>query len=150
MTVCAPCCRANTAGEFDYDVGTLMWHDRSPETLGYDPAIAQKTCGKSACHPDQVAQFDTSMMGSISASGPCGLERYPRPEQLRPSFADTLPVGRAEGDRFSFQNTTKIIEEINHPLSRDQAVAKQKACNVCHTGCLDCTTTPTVERGSTP
>jgi len=27
-------------------------------------------------------------------------------------------------------------------------VAKQKACNVCHTGCLDCHYTPTVERGS--
>jgi hypothetical protein len=51
-------------GELDYDVGTLMWHDRDPVTLGYDPAIARKTCGKSACHPDQVAQFDTSVMGS--------------------------------------------------------------------------------------
>jgi hypothetical protein len=51
-------------GEIDYDVGTLLWHDRSPVTLGYDPSIAAKTCGKSACHPDQVKQFDTSIMGS--------------------------------------------------------------------------------------
>jgi hypothetical protein len=51
-------------GSFDYDVGTLMWHDRDPVTLGYDPAIARKTCGKAACHPDQVSQFDTSIMGS--------------------------------------------------------------------------------------
>lgn len=51
-------------GEFVYEVGTLMWHDRNPVTLGYDPAIAQKTCGKSACHPDQVKQFDTSVMAS--------------------------------------------------------------------------------------
>ena len=27
-------------------------------------------------------------------------------------------------------------------------MAKQKACNICHTGCLDCHYTPTVERGS--
>jgi len=51
-------------GEFDYDVGTLLWHDRDPVTLGYDPAIAQKTCGRAACHPDQVKQFETSVMGS--------------------------------------------------------------------------------------
>ena len=51
-------------GELDYDVGTLMWHDRSPVTLGYDPKIAEQTCGKAACHPDQVMQFATSNMGS--------------------------------------------------------------------------------------
>lgn len=51
-------------GELDYDVGTVMWHDRNRETLGYDPAIAKKTCGKSSCHPDQMAQFATSVMGA--------------------------------------------------------------------------------------
>ena len=51
-------------GELDYDVGTLLWHDRNRVTLGYDPRIAEKTCGKAACHPDQVKQFATSNMGS--------------------------------------------------------------------------------------
>ena len=51
-------------GSLDYDVGTILYHDRNTLTLGYDPAIAWKTCGKSACHPDQVKQFDTSNMGS--------------------------------------------------------------------------------------
>ncbi len=51
-------------GSFDYDVGTLLWHDRNTKTLGYDPAIAEKTCGKSSCHPDQVKQFSTSIMGA--------------------------------------------------------------------------------------
>jgi len=51
-------------GELDYDVGTLLWHDRNPATLGYDPSLAAKTCGKSACHPDQVKQFGTSIMAS--------------------------------------------------------------------------------------
>ena len=40
------------------------------------------------------------------------------------------------------------MAEINEPLSHDQAVAKQKACNLCHTGCLDCHYAPTPERGS--
>jgi len=51
-------------GELDDDVGTLLYHDRNLNTLGYDPAIAAKTCGKSACHPDEVKQFDTSIMAS--------------------------------------------------------------------------------------
>jgi len=51
-------------GELDDDVGTVLWHDRNRGTLGYDPAIARKTCGRSACHPDQVKQFDTSVMAS--------------------------------------------------------------------------------------
>jgi hypothetical protein len=51
-------------GSLDYDVGTLLYHDRNSETLGYDPVIAKKTCGKSNCHPDQVKQFNTSIMGS--------------------------------------------------------------------------------------
>ncbi len=51
-------------GSLDYDVGTLLYHDRNRETLGYDPAIAKKTCGQSNCHPDQVKQFNTSIMGS--------------------------------------------------------------------------------------
>src|SRR5512139_2336147 len=50
-------------GELDYDVGTLLWHDRDPATLGYDPKITEKTCGRAACHPDQVKQFETSVMG---------------------------------------------------------------------------------------
>jgi hypothetical protein len=51
-------------GSLDYDVGTILYHDRSPVTLGYDPNIAKKTCGKSACHPEEVNQFSTSMMGA--------------------------------------------------------------------------------------
>ena len=51
-------------GFLDGEVGTLLWQDRSTVTLGYDPAIAGKTCGKSGCHPDQVKQFSTSVMGA--------------------------------------------------------------------------------------
>jgi hypothetical protein len=54
----------NDEGELVYEVGTVLWHDRNPVTLGYDPSIARTTCGKAACHPDQVKQFDTSVMAS--------------------------------------------------------------------------------------
>ncbi len=49
---------------YDYDVGTLLYHDRDTSTYGYDPRLAEKTCGKSACHPNEVKQFASSMMGS--------------------------------------------------------------------------------------
>ncbi|OGW42119.1 MAG: hypothetical protein A2010_19255 [Nitrospirae bacterium GWD2_57_9] len=51
-------------GSLDDGVGTLLWHDRNSATLGYDPALAAKTCGKPGCHPDQVKQFSSSMMGA--------------------------------------------------------------------------------------
>ncbi len=51
-------------GSLDYDVGTLLWQDRNLTTLGYDPSIAQKTCGKSSCHPEEVKQFAASVMGA--------------------------------------------------------------------------------------
>lgn len=52
------------SGSLNYDVGTLLYHDRDPVTYGYDPAIVKKTCGLSACHPEEVKQFNISIMGS--------------------------------------------------------------------------------------
>jgi len=37
---------------------------------------------------------------------------------------------------------------MNVPISREQVVNKQRACNMCHAGCLDCHYTPTRELGS--
>ena len=33
-------------GELDYDVGTLLYHDRNLNTLGYDPAHCRKDLRK--------------------------------------------------------------------------------------------------------
>jgi len=136
-------------GELDYDVGTLMWHDRGTLTLGYDPAIAQKTCGKSACHPEEVKQFGTSVMGANFRQRSLRTwNDIHGPNNCGPSFADTQPAGRAEGDRFSFDNTKKIAAEISLPITHEQAVAKQRACNLCHAGCLDCHYAPSRENGA--
>lgn len=51
-------------GTIDDDVGTLLYHDHNQTTYGYDPRIAEKTCGQSACHPNEVDQFNASVMGS--------------------------------------------------------------------------------------
>ena len=51
-------------GSINYEVGTILYHDRDRRSYGYDPRIAEKTCGKAACHPEEVKQFSTSVMGS--------------------------------------------------------------------------------------
>ncbi|MDI6800433.1 MAG: hypothetical protein QMD01_00030 [Thermodesulfovibrionales bacterium] len=48
---------------------------------------------------------------------------------------------------FSFKNTEDILREVNAPFSREQAVVKQKFCNVCHAGCLDCHYEPDKKKG---
>ncbi len=135
-------------GSFDPAVGTLLWQDRNPVTLGYDPARARETCGKPACHPEEVKQFATSNMGANFR------QRSMRfwtdihgPNNCGPSFADVQPRHRAEGDRFSFVNTDRIRAQINLPFTNAQAIAKQKACNICHAGCLDCHYTPSRKNG---
>jgi hypothetical protein len=136
-------------GSLNDDVGTLLYHDRDPKTYGYDPRLAEKTCGKSACHPNEVKQFSTSVMGAnFRQRAMRTWNDIHGPNNCGPSFADTPPARRAKGNSFSFENTTKINAEINTAFTRGQAMAKQRVCNVCHTGCLDCHYTPTPERGA--
>ena len=45
-------------------------------------------------------------------------------------------------------NTDEIRGQINLTMTNDQAMAKQKACNLCHAGCLDCHYAPSREKGS--
>jgi len=49
---------------------------------------------------------------------------------------------------FSDKNTEAINRELNTPLTREQAIAKQKFCNACHAGCLDCHYAPDRKKGA--
>ncbi|MDX9714152.1 MAG: hypothetical protein RBT37_01845 [Dissulfurispiraceae bacterium] len=130
------------------DVKNVLWHDRDPVTLGYDPKIAQKTCGTSNCHPEMVDQFSKTHMGGNMRqrsmktwTGEFG------PHNCGPSFADLPPVEIFKKTGFDFKNTSRIADNLNVPFTKEQAMAKQKACNVCHTGCLDCHYAPDKEKG---
>ena len=46
------------------EVRNVLWHDRDRTTLNFDPDIARKTCGKSNCHPEELKQFSTTIMGT--------------------------------------------------------------------------------------
>ncbi|MFA7382553.1 MAG: cytochrome c3 family protein [Desulfurivibrionaceae bacterium] len=122
-----------------YPVRNLLWHDRNPESLNFDPKLAAKTCGKPGCHPEELRQFLTTTMGTNrrQRTMKSWLEPY-GPHNCGPSFADLPPAEVLRGAGFSHDNTAKVAGEMNLPFSRSQAEVKQKLCNVCHTGCLDC------------
>jgi hypothetical protein len=46
------------------EVRNVLWHDRDRTTFNFDPDIAGKTCGKSNCHPEELRQFSTTIMGT--------------------------------------------------------------------------------------
>ncbi|MEJ2697551.1 MAG: hypothetical protein P8013_13010 [Candidatus Sulfobium sp.] len=129
-------------------VRNLLWHDRNPETLNFDPAIAEKTCAKPSCHQDQLKQFEITDMGSNrrQRTMKSWLEPY-GPHNCGPSFADLQPAERIDGSGLDYANTEKIAAELNVNFTRRQAELKQKFCNVCHAGCLDCHYAPNRKNG---
>lgn len=132
-----------------YPVRNILWHDRDPGTFNFDPDLAAKTCGKSGCHPAELRQFLKTPMGTNMRQRTMKTWREPYgPHNCGPSFADLPPGDVLRGAGFSFRNTEEIAKELNVPFTGKQAAAKQKFCNVCHTGCLDCHFQPGRERGT--
>ncbi|MBI5050398.1 MAG: hypothetical protein HZC11_05915 [Nitrospirae bacterium] len=125
------------------DVRNILYHDRNIETLNYDPDISKKTCGQKNCHPAEVGQFSRTIMGMNFRQRTMKTWLVPYgPHNCGPSFADMPAADKIIQSRFSFENYNEIVKELNTDFTKEQAVAKQKFCNVCHTGCLDCHYTP--------
>ncbi len=124
-------------------VRNLLWHDRDPETYNFDPDIARRTCGKSGCHADQVKQFITTIMGTNFRQRTMRTWTDPYgPHNCGPSFADLPPPEVLDATEFDYANTERIAANLNMDFSREQAEFRQRICNTCHTGCLDCHYTP--------
>ncbi|MGW8272506.1 MAG: cytochrome c3 family protein [Thermodesulfovibrionales bacterium] len=121
------------------EVMNILWHDRNRDTFNFDPEIARKTCAKSGCHPEQLKQFSTTVMGRNYRQRTMRTWTDPYgPHNCGPSFAD-LPAGEElEGAGFDFTNTKDIVRNLNVGFTNEQAADKQKLCNICHAGCLDC------------
>lgn len=133
--------KAGTDGSYrySYEVRTVLWHDRDPGTYNFDPEIARKTCGKSGCHPDQLAQFNTTVMATNFRQRTMKTWTDPYgPHNCGPSFADLPPSEILSAAGFDYRNTEKIGQNLNLPFTRGQAEDKQRVCNTCHIGCLDC------------
>ncbi|MBF0537019.1 MAG: hypothetical protein HQL03_02065 [Nitrospirae bacterium] len=132
------------------EVRNVLWHDRDRETFNFDPDIAQKTCGKSNCHPQELRQFKKTDMGTNYRQRFMKTWTQPPgygPHNCGPSFADLPPAEELKGAGFDYQNTNEIAKDLNVPFSKHQAQDKQKFCNVCHAGCLDCHYTPSNKEG---
>jgi hypothetical protein len=130
------------------EIRNVLWHDRDINTFGFNPKIANKTCGKSSCHPKEFKQFITTTMATNfrQRTMRTWLEPY-GPHNCGPSFADLPPLEILKEAGFSSKNTEAIAKDMNIPFSKNQAIAKQKFCNVCHTGCLDCHYAPDKKKG---
>ncbi len=129
-------------------VRNILWHDRDPKTLGFDPKIAEKTCGRPDCHPDELKQFKTTIMGRNFRQRTMRTWLKPYgPHNCGPSFADLQPPEVLSKADFDYRNTKEIMENLNVPFSKSQAEDKQRFCNVCHAGCLDCHYTPSNKKG---
>ncbi len=133
---------------FYEDIRNILWHDRDPDTFNFDPEIAEKTCSKKPCHPNELEQFSKTVMGINYRQRfmKNWIEPY-GPHNCGPSFADLPPGNELKSAALSFNNTEEIMKSLNVPFTREQAGAKQKFCNVCHAGCLDCHYTPSNEEG---
>lgn len=126
-------------------VRNILWHDRNPVTFDFDRDIAAKTCGKSGCHVEELKQFGTSVMGTNHRQRTMQTWTRPYgPHNCGPSFADRPPSETETGQGFDYRNMRGIVEELNVGFSAEQATDKQKFCNVCHSGCLDCHYTPMI------
>ncbi|MEJ2657685.1 MAG: cytochrome c3 family protein [Desulfobacterales bacterium] len=128
---------------YPYEVRTLLWNDRNPKTYNFDPKLAQKTCAKSGCHTEAFKQFRTTLMGANFRQRTMRTWTVPYgPHNCGPSFADLPPEEILKASGFDYQNTDGIRQDLNVSFTRQQARDKQKICNTCHTGCLDCHFTP--------
>ncbi len=124
-------------------VRNILWHDRDPKTLNFDPSIAEKTCGRRGCHQEELRQFRHTIMATNMRQRTMRTWFEPYgPHNCGPSFADLPPVEVLDSSDFDFKNTKKIQDELNITFLKEQAIVKQKLCNVCHAGCLDCHYTP--------
>lgn len=119
----------------DASVATLQWQDKRADSLAFDTATAEKTCG--VCHPKELKEFSKSPMGAMSKQSQYAGWTDPQrgPHNCGPWF---------EGNLDKMQANTAI------PISPTGHVVNQKVCNTCHTGCLDCHFTPQPKNAKNP
>jgi hypothetical protein len=101
----------------------LYYHDHDPETMAYDPSVAEKTCGK--CHENEVKEYNVSGMG---------LNKYQRGFT---NFSDLKPGPQNCGAWFG-DNHDKIGAELAVEYPKAHGDGSARGCNKCHASCNDC------------
>ncbi len=131
------------------DFRTILYQDKNPGTLAFNPVIAGKTCGK--CHVEIVKSFLLSPMG-----GGAGAHTQ---SQYRIWTGGTGPqscglwMGVLNGpaqDGFTDQNITNFNAHSTMPITQKDGQNEQRKCNQCHVGCLDCHLDPRAQSAASP
>ncbi len=107
----------------DTSVAALSWHDKNTVTLTQDFNVMKKTCG--ACHEKEFDEFSRSTMATNGKQSQYAgwIDEKQGPHTCGPWF---------EGTFASMQHNTTLA------MSPEVNRINQKACNICHVGCLDC------------
>ena len=106
----------------DPSVASLSWSDMRRDSLTQDFAAMGKTCGQ--CHTEEFEQFQHSAMGmNAKQKQYAGWHSARGPHDCGPWF---------DGNFESMQAETAA------PMNMDSTAVDQRACNLCHAGCLDC------------
>ncbi|MDA8162745.1 MAG: cytochrome c3 family protein [Desulfobacteraceae bacterium] len=108
-------------------IDTILFHDIDPETLFGNYEATEKTCGM--CHQKEVNEFKKTAMGRNAKQSQykTWTDKDRGPHNCGAWFADGYE---------------KIAKGTNVPFTKGMASVNQKACNLCHVGCLDCHYTP--------
>lgn len=115
----------------------IIFHDKNPETLAFNPITVEKTCGK--CHAEIVKSFLKSPMGG--AKGAHTQSQYT--EWTGPTGPQSCglwlgALSMPGQDRFTDENIRKFNSHSTMPIKEVTAYNMQRNCNTCHVGCLDC------------
>lgn len=119
----------------DTSVYMLLYQDKRRDTLSQDFIFLEKTCGK--CHPREFAEFRKSNMGRNAK------------QSSYKSWADREHGPHNCGVWFG-GNYAAIAAAAAVPFDKGANAVNQRACNVCHVGCLDCHYDPMNKDESNP
>ena len=115
----------------------VLWQDRNPGTLAFNPVIAEETCGR--CHPGEVAGYLKSPMGGGKDAHTQSQYKYwtsPTGSQICGLWLGAL--SKPAQDSFTGANIKVYDRHSTASISEKFAFGNQRKCNQCHTGCLDC------------
>jgi hypothetical protein len=123
MVELLPMVEKDGASVKDPEVATLLFHDKNQEDLSFNHPVQDKTCG--ICHPKQVKELKKTAMGHNAKQS---LYRAWTDKKLGPHNCGVWFVDGYE----------EIAKNTKVPFTREMSSINQKACNMCHVGCLDC------------
>ena len=115
----------------------IIFHDKNPGTLAFNPEIAMNTCGK--CHEDKVRGFlMTSMGGAKGAHTQSRYTTWTGPTGPQSCGLWVGALSQPDQGSFSDDNVRNYNTHSSMPVSPAAAYNLQRNCNQCHVGCLDC------------